>query len=260
VSLLAATSSEWIKFRSVRSTLYALGATVVLCVGIGAIVAYAMRSNWQMEHLKEHLAFNPTRISLSGFFFAEIAIGVIGVLVMSSEYTSGLIRATLCATPHRVEVLVAKVVVLFCTTLVVGEGCSFVSFLVGQSIMKGATPTATLSSPGSLRAVVLAGLSLALLSLLALGIGTMLRHTAGAITIFVALLLVLLLIVLALPSSWNTHIFPYLPEVLCQSMRSTSSSGLGFNTFSPGVSTLVLAAYSVGSLIIGGVLLVRRDA
>jgi ABC-2 type transport system permease protein len=260
MTVLAATASEWIKFRTVRSTLYTLAVTILLCVGIGALGSYAERTNWKMASIREHLAFNPTRVSLFGFFFAEIAIGVIGVLVISSEYTSGLIRATLSALPHRVEALVAKAVVLFAATLVVGEGCAFVSFFVGQSILHGVTPTATLSSAGSLRAVLLAGLSLALLALFALGIGTMLRHTAGAITVFVALLLVILLIVSALPSNWNVHLFPYLPEVLCQSMRSTSSNGLDFNSFSPTVSTLVLSAYAVGSLLIGGVLLVRRDA
>jgi ABC-2 type transport system permease protein len=260
VTIVAATTSEWIKFRSVRSTLYTLAATVVLCVGIGALISYAERKTWSMEHLKNHLAFDPTRVSLSGFFFAEIAIGVIGVLIISSEYSSGLIRATLGARPHRAEVLVAKSVVLFCATLVVGEGCSFASFYVGQSILQGVTPTASLSTPGTLRAIAFAGLSLALLALFALGIGTMLRHTAGAITIFVSLLLVILLIVTALPSNWNVHIYPYLPEVLTQSMRSPNPSGLGFNSFSPTVSTLVLAAYAVGSLVVGGVLLVRRDA
>jgi ABC-type transport system involved in multi-copper enzyme maturation permease subunit len=260
VTVLAAISSEWIKFRSVRSTLYTLAVTIFLCVGIGALGTYAERTHWEMAGFKNHLAFDPTRVSLFGFFFAEIAIGVIGVLVISSEYTSGLIRATLSALPHRVEALVAKATVLFLATLVVGEACAFVSFFVGQSILHGVTPTATLSTPGALRAVTLAGLSLSLLALFALGIGTMLRHTAGSITVFVSLLLVILLIVSALPSNWNVHIYPYLPEVLSQSMRSPSASGLGFNSFSPTVSTLVLASYAVGSILIGGVLLVRRDA
>jgi ABC-2 type transport system permease protein len=260
MTVLAAIRSEWIKFWSVRSTLYTLLTTIVLCVGIGALGSFAERTHWSTEHVQAHLAFDPTRTSLFGFFFAEIAIGVIGVLVMSSEYASGLIRASLAAFPRRVEVLVGKAVVLFCATLVVGEACSFTSFFVGQAILHPIAPSATLASPGSLRAVLLAGMSLALLALFALGIATMLRHTAGSITVFVSLLLVILLIVSALPSNWNVHIYPYLPEVLTQSMRSTSPSGLGFNSFSPTVSTLVLAAYAVGSMIIGGVLLVRRDA
>jgi hypothetical protein len=260
MSALAAMSSEWIKFKSVRSTRYTLVATVVLSVGLGALICWAVRSQWSKETLAEHYAFDPTRISLSGFFFADIAIGVIGVLVITSEYSSGLIRATFEATPQRAEVLFAKGVVLFVATLVVGELCAFGSFLAGQSILHGVTTTDTLSSASTVRAVALAGLSLALLALLALGIATMLRHTAGSITIYVCLILVVFLIVAALPSSWSVHIYPYLPEVLSESMSATRSADLGINAFSPLVSTLVLCAYSIGSLVVGGVFMVRRDA
>jgi len=157
-------------------------------------------------------------------------------------------------------VLAAKSAVLFVTALVVGEACSFISFFVGQAIMGSVLPPATLATPGALRAVVLAGLSLALLALLALGIGTMLRHTAGAITAYVAVLLVALLIVTALPSSWNVHIFKFLPAVLSTAMQSSHTSSDQFHSFTPWVSTLVLGAYALAALIAGGVLLVRRDA
>lgn len=262
MSVGPAVSSEWIKFRTVRSTLFTLGATVILCVGIGALICFAERQQWAKESAVDHLAFDPTATSLSGFFFAEIAIGVVGVLVMTSEYTSGSIRATLAATPVRLTVLIAKACVVFVATLVVAELCSFLSFLVGQAILHGATPTDTLSSPGALRAVLLGGLSLALLALLALGLGTMLRHTAGAITVYVCLTFVLFLIVLALPSSWSVHVFRYLPEILTGSMRSsrvTTDPQYG-PIFSPVVSTLVLAGYAVASLIGAGALLLRRDA
>ena len=200
VSLWPAITSEWIKFRSLRSTRYALLFTVVLSVGISALLCFAERQQWPMQDAPTHLSFDPTATSLSGFFLAEIAIGVIGVLIMSSEYSSGSIRSTLAATPGRAIVLCAKAVVLFCSILVVAEICSFASFVIGQAILNGVTPTASLSDPTVLRAVVLSGLSLALLALLALGIATMLRHTAGSITVFVCLTLVLFLIVLALPT------------------------------------------------------------
>jgi hypothetical protein len=260
MSTLAAISSEWIKFSSVRSTRYTLAVTVALSVGLGALVCWAVRSQWSKQSLAEHYAFDPTRVSLSGYFFADIAIGVIGVIVITSEYSSGLIRATFEATPKRAEVLCAKGVVLFVTTLMVGEVCAFASFLAGQAILHGVTTTDTLSSASTVRAVVLAGASLALLALCALGIATMLRHTAGSITIYVCLLLVIFFIVAALPNSWSLHIYPYLPEVLSESMSSTRTADLGVNAFSPVVSTLVLSGYAVGSLLVGGVLMVRRDA
>ena len=110
---------------------------------------------------------------------ADVSIGVIGVLIITSEYTSGMIRATLAATPRRGMVLLAKTIVLFAATLVAGEVCAFVSFLVGQVILHGYAPTASLASHATLLAVLLAGLSLTLLALMAMGIATMLRHTAG---------------------------------------------------------------------------------
>lgn len=122
------------------------------------------------------------------------------------------------------------------------------------------TPTATLASPGALRAVFLGGMPLALLALFALGIATMLRHTAGAITVYVSIQLVLLLIVSALPTSWNVHILKYLPEVLTQSMRAAHANGVEFNSFSPWISTLVLASYAIASLVCAGWFLLRRDA
>ena len=259
MNLVPTISSEWLKFRSVRSTVYALAITVFLCVGIGALGCFAEHQQWPTERAFERIAFDPVRTSLFGFFFAEIAIGVIGVLIISSEYSSGSIRMTLAATPRRLSVLVSKAVVLFTSTLVVGEACAFISFFVGQAVLSPAK-TATLGTPGATQAVFLGGMSLALLALLALGIATMMRHTAGAITVFVSLQLVLLLIVSALPTSWNVHILKFLPEVLTQSMRSAHASGAQLMWFSPWTSTLVLAAYAVASLIGGGLLLLRRDA
>ena len=259
MNLLPTISSEWLKFRSVRSTVYTLAVSIFLCVGIGAIACFAERQQWPQEGLAKRLAFDPVRQSLFGFFFAEIAIGVIGVLIISSEYSSGSIRMTLAATPRRLSVLLSKACVLFASTLVVGEASSFVSFFIGQSILRTTEP-ATLSTPGALRAVFLGGLSLALLALLAMGFATMLRHTAGAITVYVSVQLVLLLIVSALPSSWSDRVLKYLPEVLTQSMRASHLKGAQFTSFSPWVSTLVLAAYAVAALIGGGWLLLRRDA
>ena len=260
MNLWPTVQAEWLKFRSVRSTPYTLAVTVVLCIGLGALGSWAERSHWPKASLQEHLAFDPVAISLLGFFFAPLAVGVVGVLVISSEYSSGSIRSTLAAQPRRTAVLLAKSIVLFAATLVVGEICSEASFLVGQSILRGVTPTASLSTPSVLRAVLLAGLSLALLALLAMGIATMLRHTAGAIAVYVSALLVLLIIVSALPSDWSARILKYLPEILVATMRSTTAAGTSAQLFSPWVSTLVLAAYTLGALILGGVLLARRDA
>ncbi len=260
MSLIPTIRSEWLKFRTVRSTLWTVCITVVLCVGLGALSAYSMRNNYGNESFTEHLAFSATGASLLGFLFAPLAIGVIGALIMTSEYSSGSIRLTFAAQPRRLSVLVSKAVVLFCCALAVGELSAFASFFVGQSIFSSAHLNDTLATPGALRAVVFAGLSLALIALFALGIATIIRHTAGAIALYVGILLVLLLIVSALPTDWNRHVLKFLPEVLIESMRTPHQAALRFQAFSPGVSALILAAYALGSLIIGGALLVRRDA
>jgi hypothetical protein len=261
MNLAPAVSSEWVKFRSVRSTIYALIATIVLSVGISALICFAQRQQWSQEKLAEHIAFDATATSLSGFFFAEIAIGVIGVIIMTSEYSSGSIRSSLLATPKRLVVLAAKSIVLFASTLVVGELCSFASFFVGQSILAPVTGGATLSTPGSLRAIILGGVSLALLALFALGIGTVVRHTAGSITVYVCCTFVAFLIVLALPNSWSMHVFRYLPQILTSSMRSSHPGSDQFGTlFSPAAATVVLAGYALAALVGGAIVLVRNDA
>lgn len=260
MNLVPTVRSEWLKFRSVRSTVWTLGVTIAICIGLGALGSWGQRNAYVNEGLTDRLAFSATGTSLLGFLFAPLVIGVVGALIMSSEYSSGSIRLTLAAQPRRPVVLVAKAVVLFASALVVGEISAFASFFVGQSIFASAHLQDTLSTPGSLRAVLLAGLSLALIALLALGIATIVRHTAGSIAVYVALLLVLLLVVSALPVDWGVHLFKYLPEVLIESMRTSRNSAVHLHAFSPGVSTLVLAAYALGSLVIAGVLLVVRDA
>jgi len=243
-------ASEWIKFRTVRSTLITLVATFLLCVGIGALICLARRS---------HFPEDPTRASLQGFALADVSIGVIGVLIVTAEYSSGLIRATLAASPRRPTVLLAKALVLVLATTLAGEACAFASFLTGQAILHGYAPTASLSDHAVLQAVLLAGLSLGLLALIAMGVGLMLRHTAGSIAVYVSLLLVVWIIVAALPSSWNVHIFKYLPEVLTEAMRSTQPLG-GISEFTPWVSTIVLAGYAVLALLGGAIAFARRDA
>jgi ABC-2 type transport system permease protein len=260
VNLGPTLASEWLKLRTVRSSVAALVATVVISVGVAALVCLGDRTQWQRTGAPAHFAFSPVGVSLTGFLVAPLAIGVIGVLIITSEYSSGLIRATLAAQPRRLSMLLAKALVLFAVALTVGEVSAFLSFFLGQAILSGVAPSATLGSPGALRAIVLAGLSIALLALLALGIGTMLRHTAASITVYVGVLLILLAIVQALPGTWSTDVNKYMPEVLILAMRSDHAGGVQLNTFSPSTSACILAAYALGSLIVGGWLLVRRDA
>lgn len=251
-------ASEWTKLRTVRSTVWTLLVMVILGVGLGAIVTSAQASRWSGRTFAQQAGFDPTRASLSGLLLAQLAIGVLAVLVVSAEYSTGTIRATLSAAPRRPLVLLAKCAVFGTVALVAGEVVSFVAFLIGQRILQGKTPTASLSDPSVLRAVVSGGLYLFALGMLALGIATIIRHTAASISTFVGLLLILPLLVASLPSSYEDDINRFLPANIGAVMLSAHYHGV--DPFGPWTSFALLCGYAVVALVVGGVLLVRRDA
>jgi ABC-2 type transport system permease protein len=254
--------AEWTKIRSVRSTTWTLGAILLSAVAIGVLATGTEVSRWAHRSIQDTLTFDPTSLSLTGLRVGQLAIGVLGVLVMSAEYGTGTIRATFAAVPNRPLVLAAKTAVFGVVALVVAEIASFGAFFIGQAILSGTTPTATLSDPGVLRAVIGGGLYLAVLGLLALGIATIVRHTAGAITAFVGVLLILPLITVALPSSIGDAISRFLPANIGASMMAVVPGlrvGDGVPVFSPWVGFGILCGYALGAVVIGGVMLVRRD-
>jgi ABC-2 type transport system permease protein len=250
--------SEWTKLITVRSTVWTLLATAVVGIGLGAIVTSAQASRWSSRSLVARAAFDPTRSSLAGLLFAQLAIGVLGILVISAEYSTGTIRATFSAEPRRPLVLVAKVAVFGIVTLIVGEIVSFAAFFLGQRILSGKTPTAILSDPGVLRAVVSGGLYLLALGLLALGLASIIRVTAAAISTFVGVLFILPIIADVLPSSFTSDIGRFLPANIGTVMMSAHYHGT--DPFGPWTSFALLCAYAAVFLVVGGVLLVRRDA
>ncbi|HLX88554.1 MAG TPA: hypothetical protein VKR22_08900, partial [Acidimicrobiales bacterium] len=232
VGLRRAMAAEWTKLWSVRSTAVTLIATGIAVVGLCALSTGTVNGAEIIE--------DPTRRSLIGVFLGQLIFGVLGVLVMSAEYGTGTIRATLSAVPRRNVVLVAKIVVFGVVAVVVSEILAFSAFGVGQAILSGkhavgsaqilqgralqigispsqipkallSSGSASLGQPDVLRAVVGAGLYLAVLGLLALGLATIIRHTAGAISAFVGVVLVLPLIVQALPTSISNAVARYLP-------------------------------------------------
>jgi hypothetical protein len=250
-------SAEWIKLRSVRSTVWALLVTVVLTVGLGALLCLARVSRWDRLGRGERVGFDAAGFSLNGIFLAQLAIVVLGVLVMSSEYATGQIRATFGATPQRLAVLAAKVAVFSVVVLVTGAVAALAAFELGQSIFSSKHAGVALGDPGVLRAVLLAPVYLALLGAFSIGVAAILRRTAGAIATIVGLLLVAPIIVSFLPSPWNDDIGKYLPSsagsamfhVVRDPQRLSSSAGF-----------LVIVGYTVVALALGAVLLGRRDA
>jgi ABC-2 type transport system permease protein len=257
---VAVLRAEWTKLWSVRSTLWSLLVTIAIIVGLGALFCAARVA--RADHLDpgELKNFDPTGFSLNGIFLAQLAVGVLGVLVMTSEYATGQIRATFGATPQRNLVLAAKVAVFMFVVFVVGLVACFTAFFIGQAILSGSTKfhNASLGDPGVLRAVVGGAMYLAVLGALGIGLGTILRRTAGAIAALVGLLLILPILVNFLPSPWNTDISKYLPLQAGNNVFHTAAQS---NTdLSLWVGFAVFCAYAVASLALGAVLLARRDA
>ena len=175
--------AEWVKLRSLRSTWYTLAC--LLAVGLG-ITALATGRAGEQYTAAEQALWDPTQRSLTSYMVAQLVIGVLGILVVTSEYATGLLRTSLAVTPRRHRLLAAKVVVATAVAVVAGQALMFATFLLGQALLATqGVPHAELGGPGVLSAVVGGGLYLAAIALLAIGLGTILRATAGAITALV---------------------------------------------------------------------------
>ena len=256
-TLWSAVRSEWIKFRTVRSTIVGVITLLVLTIGIGVLISLAIKSHFQHDGGIARIGFDPTATSLGGVLLAQFAVGTLGIISMSSEYATGSIRTTLSAVPKRLRMLSAKGLVMFTSMLVVSEIAVFVAFTIGQSIYKSIGLSTTLSAPGVFRGVAMAGVYLALLALLGVGLGLIMRTTAASIIVYATLLLIVPIIINFLPSNWQADITKFLPSELGQAMLAPTPPA---DHFSWGISTLILVGYVVGVMIIGGALLERRDA
>lgn len=249
--------SEWTKIRSVRSTFWTLVATVAATIGVGAAICAAFVSNYSHLSPVERLHVDPTALSLSGIFLAQLALGVLGVLVISSEYGTGMIRATLTAVPQRGAVLAAKTAVFTAVSLVVGLVSSFIAFFVGQAILAGQGLQVSLADPGVLRAVFGGGLYLAVLGIMALAFGTILRRTAGAIAALFGLILVLPGVAGALPASWQHVVVKVLPSDAGGAVFRVHQEAYALG---PWAGFGVFCAWAAALLALGWFLLARRDA
>ncbi len=248
-------ASELTKIRSTRSTWWTLLALIVVTVGFGALASFgATRGGGNGP------GFDATMRSLGGLYLGQLIIAVLGALVITSEYSTGMIRTSLTAMPRRSTVFAAKALVFGLVALVVGLITSFISFFLGQAIMSSHHINASLGQPDVLRAVIGGALFLTACGLLAFGIGMMLRHTAGAITTAIGLLFVLTVLVQFLPGSWQDHVNKWIPALAGSQIWQVKPSIGGTPMFSAWGGFAVLAGYAVLALIGGLILFVRRDA
>lgn len=246
--------SEWTKLRSVRSTYWTMLFAVAVTIGVSVIVCV----KW--AHDIRHSPgdkLDPTLASLNGLFLAQVAVGTLGVLVISSEYGTGMIRATFGAVPRRRVVLAAKGLVFMAVTVVVGEILSFAAFGIGQAILHGAHAGASLGQPQVLRAVVGGGLYLAAVGLLGFGLGALIRHTAGALSAFFGVLFALSALADLLPESWRDDLMPYMPANAGTQIFAVDRV---HDSLAPWTGLGVLGLYAAAAIVAATVLVTRRDA
>jgi ABC-type transport system involved in multi-copper enzyme maturation permease subunit len=249
--------AEWIKLRSLRSSKWTLAAMVVVTVGLGALINAEVAAHWAHASASDKATWDPTNQSLVGAAFGQLAVAVFGVLAITAEYASGTIRSSVAAAPRRTPMLVAKAVVYGGVALVVGEVISFASYFIGQALLSGHTPISHIGDPGVIRAVALTGAYFALVSLMALGIGFALRHTAGAIASLVGILMVLPSVLAALPTGAQNAVEKFMPEQIAAS--STGAVVPEAHYFGPWTGFAVLCLYATLALAIGAWTFARRD-
>jgi ABC-2 type transport system permease protein len=251
---------EWRKLRSVRSTRWTLAVAVAGAVGLGV----AVLGSYSPEHFARMDAatrakFDAVNMGFAGTAIPMLIMPILGVLVMTGEYSSGLIRATLAAVPRRSMVLAAKVAVFGAVGVAVGELITFANFLAGQAVLTRTAPHSSLAEPAVLRAVLLTGVYLGLLGLLGLGFGAIVRSTAGAITAVVGGLFVLpMIILIAGRTSFLDSVGKFAPMFINE--NSVGAVKPVAHALPPLAGLGMIFLYAAAACGIGAWLLHRRDA
>ncbi|MER8102895.1 ABC transporter permease [Kitasatospora sp. NPDC094016] len=252
--------SEWAKLWSLRSTWITLGLGLLFLVAFGLIAAFQFKSRITSGRPMDRGDFadaSALSLSLFGTNFAQLAFGVLGVLVAAGEYSTGMIRSTLAAVPRRLPVLWSKAAVYGVVVLLLGTVGVFVAFAADSGILSGTRAAMTFSDAGVLRGLLGAGLYLALVGVIGVALGALLRSVAGGISVLVASLMLVPGLISLLPSSWQDHISPYLPSNAGQAMFALHHDAA---TLSPAAGLAVFLLWTVLALAGAAVRLMRSDA
>jgi ABC-2 type transport system permease protein len=247
--------SEWCKLRSVRSTWWALAAAVTFNVVTAALLGIFLP---RALSAYQRAAVDSVRVSLGGLHLSQVAFGLLGVLVITGEYSSGMIRASLAAVPQRRLMLAAKTAVFALAAMIAGISACLAAYLIFQVFLPaGDAMRTSLADPGVARSVTGAGLYLAVIGLFGLGLGAVIRSAAGTVAALFGVLFVPSILITLLPGSWQNTAGPYLPmnagEVIytVQHQAHTLAAWAGFGVFS---------GYAAAALIAGFIAISRRDA
>ena len=250
--------SEWTKFWSLRSTMWTLLTAVVLTIGIGALFSAVTANQYHTFSAADKASFNPIATSLNGILFSQLAIGVLGVLLISGEYSTGMIRSSLTAVPRRLPVLWAKLGVFAAVAFAVMLVTSFVSFFLGQALLSSHHLNVAISAPGALRSVIGAALYVTVAGIIGMALGTLMRNTAAGISTMVAVFFVLPPVADLLPHSWSSHFVQYLPSNAGEVLYG-GANGLA-HPLAPWTGFGVLCAYAVVLIGFAAWRLRRSDA
>ena len=246
--------SEWTKLRSLRSTYWTAIVAVVVAIGIAILGCVSFVRHFAPSDLN---GFDAATFSVQGLYAAQILIGALGVLAITGEYATGMIRTTLTSVPQRRAMLLLKGAVFAAAALVLGEIAAFGAFGVGQAILHGKGAGVSLSDHNVLRVVIGGGLYIAIVGLLAFGLGGLVRRTAGALATFFAVLFLPSALIDLLPSSWHDAVMRFAPanagtqimNIYHKPNMLTAWNGLG-----------VLALYALAVTGLAVYLIGRRDA
>jgi ABC-type transport system involved in multi-copper enzyme maturation permease subunit len=249
--------AEWTKLRTQPAALWSLLSAVILVIGFGVLYSL-LREARPPQGAAATATFDPVSVSQSGIQLAQIAVGVLGVLLITSEYATGMIRTTLAAVPKRLPVLWGKAIMLTAAIGVIGLPASFITFTAGQSILGKQHISTTLGAPGVTQAVIGSALYLALAGLLGLALGTLLRSTAAGISALFGVMFALPIVAGFLPGTLSDQVGKFLPSSAGQAITAVHPDPA--TSLSPWTGFGVFAAYAAVLLAISAVRMRRGDA
>jgi ABC-2 type transport system permease protein len=249
--------SEWTKLHSLRSTRWSLGVGVLLTIAFPVLFATVTATHWAHMSLQERADRHPLDIALAGVNVAQLAIAVLGVLVITGEYSTGMIRSTFLAVPKRLPVLWAKTGVFAVVSFLLILPAVIAAFFASQAILRTHHILQTsFTAPGVPRAVIGGAVFVMLVGVFALALGAIVRNTAGGIAVFAGIFFVLPPLMNVLPTSWNNAISQYLPSNAGRTLFALHTDP---HNLHPQWGGLLFVGYCAVALAIAAVLLVRRD-
>ncbi|MFF3936781.1 ABC transporter permease subunit [Streptomyces phaeofaciens] len=248
--------SEWTKIRSVASTVWTLSLAVVVTIALGMLIAALSKNEFDTMSEREQLSFDPTFISFAGMSLGQLAMIVFGVLVVSNEYSTGMIRTSLAAVPQRGTFLAGKIAVATGLALAVGLATSFATFFLGQSML--GSHRAGIGDPGVLRAVIGGGFYMTLIAMFSMGVAAMLRSPMLSLGILMPFFFLISNILGNVGAT--KKIGRYLPDQAGSRIMQVVTPLDDDTPYGPWGGLAIMVAWVAAALLGGYLLLQKRDA